>query len=44
MQPVRWLQKCMWKVGKMHKEGKEIIMIGHQGHPEVEGTMGQAEG
>ncbi len=32
------------EVGKMHKDGKEIIMIGHQGHPEVEGTMGQAEG
>ncbi len=28
----------------MRKEGKEIIMIGHQGHPEVEGTMGQVEG
>lgn len=32
------------EVGKMRKEGKEIIMIGHQGHPEVEGTMGQVEG
>ena len=32
------------EVAKMRKEGKEIIMIGHQGHPEVEGTMGQAEG
>lgn len=32
------------EVGKMRKEGKEIIMIGHQGHPEVEGTMGQIEG
>jgi 4-hydroxy-3-methylbut-2-enyl diphosphate reductase len=28
----------------MRKDGKEIIMIGHQGHPEVEGTMGQIEG
>jgi 4-hydroxy-3-methylbut-2-enyl diphosphate reductase len=28
----------------MRGEGREIIMIGHQGHPEVEGTMGQAEG
>lgn len=32
------------EVGKMRKAGKEIIMIGHQGHPEVEGTMGQIEG
>jgi 4-hydroxy-3-methylbut-2-enyl diphosphate reductase len=27
----------------MRKQGAEIIMIGHSGHPEVEGTMGQAE-
>lgn len=32
------------EVGKMRTEGCEIIMIGHKGHPEVEGTMGQAEG
>jgi len=32
------------EVAKMRQQGKEIIMIGHQGHPEVEGTMGQAEG
>lgn len=32
------------EVAKMRKEGKEIVMIGHQGHPEVEGTMGQIEG
>ena len=31
------------EVGKMRKQGAEIIMIGHAGHPEVEGTMGQAE-
>jgi 4-hydroxy-3-methylbut-2-en-1-yl diphosphate reductase len=31
------------EVAKMGREGKEIIMIGHQGHPEVEGTMGQIE-
>ncbi len=29
------------EVGKMRKEGREIVMIGHAGHPEVEGTMGQ---
>jgi len=32
------------EVAKMRREGKEVIMIGHKGHPEVEGTMGQAEG
>jgi 4-hydroxy-3-methylbut-2-enyl diphosphate reductase len=30
------------EVTKMRKEGLQIIMIGHKGHPEVEGTMGQA--
>ncbi len=29
------------EVAKLHKEGYEFIMIGHKGHPEVEGTMGQ---
>lgn len=32
------------EVAKMHAQGKEIIMIGHRGHPEVEGTMGQVNG
>lgn len=32
------------EVAKMRKEGLEIVMIGHKGHPEVEGTMGQVEG
>jgi 4-hydroxy-3-methylbut-2-enyl diphosphate reductase len=31
------------EVAKMRKQSAEIIMIGHAGHPEVEGTMGQAE-
>lgn len=31
------------EVAKMRKDGLEIIMIGHKGHPEVEGTMGQSE-
>jgi 4-hydroxy-3-methylbut-2-en-1-yl diphosphate reductase len=30
------------EVAKLRKEGYQIIMIGHEGHPEVEGTMGQA--
>jgi 4-hydroxy-3-methylbut-2-enyl diphosphate reductase len=32
------------EVAKMLKSGFEIVMIGHRGHPEAEGTMGQAEG
>jgi 4-hydroxy-3-methylbut-2-en-1-yl diphosphate reductase len=29
------------EVAKLHREGYEFLMIGHKGHPEVEGTMGQ---
>ncbi|MDX5446517.1 MAG: 4-hydroxy-3-methylbut-2-enyl diphosphate reductase [Zoogloeaceae bacterium] len=32
------------EVMRMHGLGREIIMIGHRGHPEVEGTMGQIDG
>jgi 4-hydroxy-3-methylbut-2-enyl diphosphate reductase len=32
------------EVSRMRQQGKEIIMIGHKGHPEVEGTMGQSDG
>ena len=35
--------KVHMEVAKMRKQGCEIVMIGHDGHPEVEGTMGQAE-
>ena len=31
------------EVAKMRKAGMEIVMIGHKGHPEVEGTMGQVD-
>jgi 4-hydroxy-3-methylbut-2-en-1-yl diphosphate reductase len=31
------------EVLKLRKEGFEIVMIGHKGHPEAEGTMGQSE-
>lgn len=31
------------EVSKMRADGREIIMIGHKGHPEVEGTLGQAQ-
>ena len=32
------------EVAKMRRDGCEVVMIGHDGHPEVEGTMGQADG
>jgi 4-hydroxy-3-methylbut-2-enyl diphosphate reductase len=32
------------EVSRMHDNAREIIMIGHRGHPEVEGTMGQVSG
>jgi len=32
------------EVKKMRDHGLEIVMIGHKGHPEVEGTMGQSQG
>ena len=32
------------EVAKMRELGREIVMIGHHGHPEVEGTMGQSRG
>ena len=32
------------EVAKMRAQGREIVMIGHRGHPEVEGTMGQSTG
>jgi len=32
------------EVAKMRERGREVIMIGHKGHPEVEGTMGQSRG
>ena len=31
------------EVGKMRNQAHEVVMIGHKGHPEVEGTMGQSE-
>jgi len=34
--------KVHLQVARMRKEGREIVMIGHKGHPEVEGTMGQS--
>ena len=31
------------EVAKMRNQAREVVMIGHKGHPEVEGTMGQGE-
>jgi len=35
--------KVHMEVVKNHRNGREVILIGHEGHPEVEGTMGQAD-
>ena len=37
------VSKVHVEVAKLAKEGYEFIMIGHKGHPEVEGTMGQVD-
>ncbi len=37
------VSKVHVEVAKLAQEGYEFIMIGHKGHPEVEGTMGQLE-
>ncbi|NNM82509.1 MAG: 4-hydroxy-3-methylbut-2-enyl diphosphate reductase [Burkholderiales bacterium] len=42
--PCPLVTKVHVEVARMHDQGKEIVMIGHAGHPEVEGTMGQAAG
>jgi 4-hydroxy-3-methylbut-2-enyl diphosphate reductase len=36
--------KVHLEVERHRKQGREVIMIGHKGHPEVEGTMGQSTG
>lgn len=38
------VSKVHVEVAKLAREGYEFIMIGHKGHPEVEGTMGQVDG
>ena len=32
------------EVSRLREQQKEVVMIGHKGHPEVEGTMGQSDG
>ncbi len=34
--------KVHLQVKRLHDQGLEIVMVGHKGHPEVEGTMGQS--
>ena len=34
--------KVHMEVGRQRQRGREVVMIGHRGHPEVEGTMGQS--
>jgi 4-hydroxy-3-methylbut-2-en-1-yl diphosphate reductase len=36
--------KVHLEVARQRAQGREVIMIGHKGHPEVEGTMGQSAG
>ena len=36
--------KVHLEVERHRKAGREVVMIGHKGHPEVEGTMGQSQG
>jgi 4-hydroxy-3-methylbut-2-enyl diphosphate reductase len=42
MPPVPLVTKVHVEVGKMRNQAREVVMIGHKGHPEVEGTMGQS--
>ena len=35
--------KVHLEVARMREQGRDIVLIGHKGHPEVEGTMGQAK-
>jgi 4-hydroxy-3-methylbut-2-enyl diphosphate reductase len=37
------VSKVHVEVGKMRAEGREVVMIGHRGHPEAEGTLGQSD-
>ena len=39
--PARWSPRCTGRASAMSPSGRTLILIGHAGHPEVEGTMGQ---
>ena len=38
------VSKVHQRMRHLHRQGYEVLVIGHKGHPEVEGTCGQAEG
>ena len=38
--PVRWSLRYIWEVSRASRKGVECVLIGHAGHPEVEGTWG----
>ena len=38
------VSKVHVEIVRKHGQGREVVMIGHRGHPEVEGTMGQVDG
>jgi 4-hydroxy-3-methylbut-2-enyl diphosphate reductase len=38
------VMKVHVEVARMREQGREVVMIGHRGHPEVEGTLGQSRG
>jgi 4-hydroxy-3-methylbut-2-en-1-yl diphosphate reductase len=38
------VSKVHWRMIRLHAMGYDVLVIGHKGHPEVEGTCGQAKG
>ena len=40
-QPARSSPRCTWRSASYARDGLDVILIGHAGHPEVEGTMGR---
>ena len=42
--PARWCPRCTRKGRHYLRQGRTVILIGHAGHPEVEGTLGQIPG
>ncbi len=41
MQRARWYRRFTWRSPRHHEQGREIVLVGHRGHPEVVGTLGQ---
>ena len=44
MPPARWSPRSTTRASATCRKGRALILIGHAGHPEVEGTMGQIPG